>query len=255
MRALTNPAGVKVAYTYTTEGEVAGFTDAAGNRSEYSYDLKNRLIEVRRQGNVRDRYTRDAAGNLVAKHAGDGRLLLQFEIGPGNLPIKRVLSSGDEHTFEYDDSGRLLLAATKKDVLEFAYDDLGNCVLDMRNGRGVENRFFKGRCPGESVFAEKYITRYKRGTEGSMTITDPGGKFHEIRRFMANGLIEQLPVIRSVRKLRNLTIWDGVISNTPSAGMVRSGNGATIGRERESYAAWKITCGGKYYTNMTQRTA
>jgi RHS repeat-associated protein len=189
LRALTNPAGVKVAYTYTTEGEVAGFTDAAGNRSEYSYDLKNRLIEVRRQGNVRDRYTRDAAGNLVAKHAGDGRLLLQFEIGPGNLPIKRVLSSGDEHTFEYDDSGRLLLAATKKDVLEFAYDDLGNCVLDMRNGRGVENRFFKGRCPGESVFAEKYITRYKRGTEGRLTITDPGGKFHEIR-LHGHGLIE-----------------------------------------------------------------
>jgi RHS repeat-associated protein len=197
LRSLTNPTGAKVAYSYTTEGEVACFTDAAGNRSEYTYDLKDRLIEIRRQGSVRDRYTRDAAGNLLAKHASDGRLLLQFEIGPGNLPTKRVLSSGDEHKFDYDDSGRHLLAATKKDAVEFAYDDLGNCVLEMRNGRGVEHRFFNGRCPGESVFFEQYIARYNHDKEGKLTITDPGGKSHDIR-FHGHGLIERRFSNRSV---------------------------------------------------------
>ena len=190
LRELTNPTGATVRYTYTTEGEVSGFTDAAGNRSEYRYDLKDHLVEVRRHGTTRDRYVRDAVGNLVAKHAGDGRLLLQFEIGPGNRPVKRVLASGDEHTFEYDKSGRHLRAATKKDAVEFAYDDMGNCTVDKRNGQGLEHRFFSGRQPGESEFFDKFIVRYERDKDGMLTLTDPGGEKHQIR-FHPHGIVER----------------------------------------------------------------
>jgi len=139
---------------------------------------------------VRDRYLRDAVGNLVAKHAGDGRQLLKVEIGPGNLPVKRVLSSGDEHSFKYDAQGRRLLAATKKDTLEFAYDDLGNGCLETRNGQGVEHHFFSGRQPGESLFFERFSVRYQRDKAGKVTITDPGGQAQELR-FHGHGLVER----------------------------------------------------------------
>ena len=188
LKAVTNPAGATVKYSHNAHGEVTSFTDAGGTRSDYVYDLQDRLIEVRRHDRTRDRYSRDAAGNLVAKHAADGRPLLRLEIGPGNRPVKRLLSSGDEHTFEYDKSGRHLLAATKKDTIEFAYDALGNCSLEQRNGLGVANVFQGWRKPAKSVFFEQFQIQYGHGAGQPLVITDPGGMPHEIR-FLDHGLM------------------------------------------------------------------
>ena len=189
LRGVTNPLGAEVRFTYTTNGEVASCVDAGGTRSEYRYDLKDRLVEVRRHGVVRETYTRDAVGNLVTKHASDGRELLRFEIGPGNLPVKRTFASGDEHTFQYDKAGRRLIASTKKDRVEFAYDRLGNCDLETRNGLGVVHQFQGWRKPAESVFFDRFTVGYK-WVDNTLVVTDPGGKSHEIQ-FHGNGLIER----------------------------------------------------------------
>ncbi len=173
---LTNPLQVEEArYTYTTDGQIASFTDAGGTLSEYRYDLKDRLVEVRRHGVVRDTYVRDAAGNLVAKHSSDGSQLLAIEIGPGNLPKLRKLSSGDEHTFEYDLSGRPLVAATKADRVEFAYDLLGNLILEKRGGRGVVHRFADRGRRVASTFFDRFTVRYERPAPGMLSIVSPGG--------------------------------------------------------------------------------
>lgn len=191
LRELTNPAGAKVKYSYTAQGKVADFTDAGGSRSEYSYDLKDELIEVRRHGKTRDRYTRDAAGNLIAKHASDGRLLLQFEIGPGNFRVKRTLTSGDEHQFEYDKSGRPLRSATKKNAIEFAYDRRGNRTVEKRNGRGVKHRLQSLHARATTLIFDRFNVHYKRRVDGTLLITDPGGKLQRVA-FRAHGIIERL---------------------------------------------------------------
>ena len=95
---------------------------------------------------MRDKYSRDAAGNLIAKQGADGRLLLQFEIGPGKLPVTRTLASGDEHTFEYDEAGRHVIAATKKDRVEFGYDAFANRCLEKRNGAEWSIAFLDSVC-------------------------------------------------------------------------------------------------------------
>jgi RHS repeat-associated protein len=190
LRELTNPAGAKVKYSYTAEGKVANFTDAAGTRSEYCYDLKDELIEVRRHGKTRDHYTRDAAGNLIAKHASDGRLLLQFEIGPGNIRVKRTLASGDEHQFEYDKSGRHLRSATKKDAIEFAYDRRGNRTVEKRNGRGVKHRFQSLHARATTLIFDRFKVHYKLRADGTLLITDPAGKMQRVT-FRAHGVIER----------------------------------------------------------------
>jgi len=186
----TTPAGATVKLTYTEQGEVATCTDAGGTLSEYSYDLNDHLVEVRRHGAVRDKYVRDATGNLLAKHASDGRLLLKFEIGAGNLPVKRTLASGDEHTFQYDESGRYLLAATKKDSVEFAYDAMGNRCSEKRNGLGVEHLYQGWRKPAESKFFDRFVIRYEWPDERTLVITDPGGKKHRVL-FHPHGIVER----------------------------------------------------------------
>ena len=191
LRGLSNPLKSEVRYSYTPEGEVASFIDAGGTLSEYRYDLKNQLVEVRRHGVVRETYTRDAAGNLIGKHAGDGWELLNLEIGPGNLPVKRILASGGEHTIQYDEAGRPVLAATKKDSVELAYDALGNRCVEKRNGQGVEHHFQGWRVPAESLFFSRFTVRYERSTDGMLVIIDPGGKYHEIRFHHPHGLLER----------------------------------------------------------------
>jgi RHS repeat-associated protein len=186
----TNALGATVRASYNTSGELASFTDAGGTLSEYSYNLKDHLVEVKRHGVVRDKYSRDAAGNLNAKHAGDGRLLLQLEIGPGNVPVKRTLASGDEHTFEYDEAGRYMVAVTKKDRVEFSYDALGNRCLEKCNGRGVVHQFPGWRLPAESVIFGRFHLRYEWGADGTLIITDPGGRKHQIH-LHSNGLVER----------------------------------------------------------------
>ena len=188
LEGLTNPAGNEARSTHTAHGAVASFTDAGGATTEFGYDQKKCLVEIRRHGVVRESYTRDACGNLIAKHAGDGRELLRFEIRHGNLPASRVLASGDVHRFEYDASGRIRSATTLRDRLEFAYDSLGNRTRDQRNGLGVTHRHQGFRRPVETCLLERFIVRYS--WQGHvLTITDPGGRAHTIH-FLGHGLVQ-----------------------------------------------------------------
>jgi RHS repeat-associated protein len=190
LRGIRSPIGAEVRFSYTTNAELSSCTDAGGTRSEYVYDAKDQLVEVRRQGVLRDRYVRDSVGNLVAKYGSDGRELLRFEIGPGNLPTTRRLASGDEHTFRYDAAGRCVLAATQRDRVECAYNGFGDRVLDTRNGRGVVHRYRARGQTAESVILERYTVRYEVGSHGALVITDPGGKSHEVR-LLQHGMVER----------------------------------------------------------------
>ena len=189
-KAETNPLGATVRFTHTTSGRIGSFTDAGGTVSEYSYDLNDRLTHVTRHGTLRDKYTFDAAGNLIAKHTADDRPLLQLEIGPGNLPLKRTLASGDEHSLEYDEAGRVLLAATRKDRIEFRYDDFGNRCADLKNGCGIEQYFERAHLPSESLFFGRFRIGYDYQSDGATIITDPGGAKHQIR-FHGSGIVER----------------------------------------------------------------
>lgn len=187
---LSNPLDAEVRFTWTSEGEIASCLDPEGTLSEYRYDLKDKLAEVRRHGVVRDNYTRDAVGNLVAKHGSDGRELLRLEIGPGNLLLTRTLASGDEHRFEYDAFGRQLAATTRQGRVEFGYDEWGNLRRDQRNGEGVVHRYQGWRRPAESTLFQRFSVRYEWPDEATLRITDPGGRSHLVR-FLANGLLER----------------------------------------------------------------
>ncbi len=189
-RRIVDPLGAETRYGYATNDQISSFVDAGGTASEYRYDQKDHLIEVRRHGRIRDTYKRDAMGNLVSKNASDGRELLRLEIGFGNLPVKRVLSSGDEHSFQYDKNGRYLVAESKKDKVEFAYDSLGNTIAEKRNGLGIVARFQGWRRPLELLVFDRFPIRHEWKNSGLLAITDPSGKTHHFH-FHGNGVVER----------------------------------------------------------------
>jgi RHS repeat-associated protein len=186
---LINPIGHELRYTYTPYGEIATFTDAGGAVSEYVYDLTDRLIEVWRCGVLKERYTRDAAGNLIAKHAGDGRELLRIEIGNGNLPARMVVSPDQSQAYRRDAQGRILEVEAVQSVLAFAYDKLGNRTEDRRNGLGVSHVFRSRRRPAETRLFDQFVIRYEAAGD-TLILTDPMGQRHQLR-FPGHGLVER----------------------------------------------------------------
>jgi RHS repeat-associated protein len=216
-----NPLGEAVAFTYTNTQQLAAFRDRGGSVSEYEYDLKDRLIRVRRHGGVREQYRYDGAGNLVEKLDGEGNQLLSFEIGPGNVKLAKRLASGPTLSYEYDEKGRLLRAATDDSEVLLEYDRSGHRVKDQRNGLGVTHRFIRGGLL-TTTYLGRFSIDYRQTRSGTLTIRDPRGLEHKIQalgnglflRTMANGSTELAQfgergqcLVKATARRRGTGIW------------------------------------------------
>lgn len=194
----TDPLGHAVIRRFDAQENLTAFVDPGGTVSEYAYDLKDQLIEVRRAGQLRERYERDPTGNLRVKLASDGQWLLRIEYGPGHLPVRRELQSGDIHELEYDQHGRILKASTGKHQVQYQYDALGNRVLEKRDGLGVEQTHLGWRRFEHCTWFEKFTVKYQSAGD-ECVITDPTGtkqrfKFSaqlSVERRFSNGCVEQ----------------------------------------------------------------
>ena len=186
----TDPIGATVSFDYDRLEQLSAVTDAGGTRSDYEHDLTDQLVAVHRHGMLRERYGRDAAGNLREKFASDGRRLLRYEPGPEGLPLTRLLESGEEHGYEYDEFGRYVAASTPRDRVEFVHDELGNRTSEKRNGRGVASTFSGRGALSRTVLFDRFTTDYRKAEDGSLVIVDPGRKRHTLG-FLGHGLVQR----------------------------------------------------------------
>ena len=190
--------GHVTSYGFTATVQIAKVSDPGGTTSEYVYDLKDRLIQVRRGGTLKEEYRYDKADNLIEKRDSKGKPLLTFEIGPHNLKAVRHLSSGEIHRFAYDKGGRFAELATKESRVRFGYDIFGNRTVDERDGLGVKHEFLGPRQLVSSTVLDRFTVNYRRLPDGTVVITDPGGGQHSVRllgvgmvlRTMSNGSSE-----------------------------------------------------------------
>ncbi len=123
---------------------------------------------------------RDPADNLIEKRDSEGNMLLSFDIGPGNLKRVRRLASGETHSFDYDNRGRITRAATETHKVDIGYDEHGRCSLDVRDGRGVRHERLRENIL-QSTILEKYRILYRTEETDQLTVIDPTGAQHEFR--------------------------------------------------------------------------
>jgi RHS repeat-associated protein len=181
--------GSTTEYGYTKSEQVASIIDPLGTRHDYGYDLKDRLTLVRRHGKVRETYKYDAADNLIEKLDGQGKPLLTFAIGPGNLMKQRTLASGDVQDFAYAEDGRLVSAKNRAGTVTFQYSPSGRRILDERDGRGVRHQIVFDRLTQTTVLG-KFTTQYV-SVDGTTTIVmDPAGQTQRLR-LVGPGFIER----------------------------------------------------------------
>jgi RHS repeat-associated protein len=192
-----DPLGRTTVFEQSCQGFVNRVTDPGGTVTEYAYDLKDRLVEVRRHGRVRERYGYDATANIVEKTDGQGRTLVTWEVGPASLDIRRLLACGETHSFEYDERGRIVAAVTPDGTATFAFSSDGRRLADKRDGIGVAHEFEFKRLASTTYF-DKFRVSYRTKDNGDLVITDPTGARHLIRagdgglvaKHLANGARE-----------------------------------------------------------------
>ena len=127
LRQQIDPLGHTTLFNQSSQGLVSRVEDPAGTVTEYLYDLKDRLVEIRCDGIVLERYVYDAAKNIVERTDGKGRRLVTWEIGPANLDRVRQLDSSETHTFEYNERGRIVTAVTPDGTVtcDFGKSEIG----------------------------------------------------------------------------------------------------------------------------------
>jgi RHS repeat-associated protein len=186
-----DPLGNITTYRYSPYAWTTHVTDPRHTETEYVYDRKDRLTEVHRHGRLREQYIYDKATNIIEKKDGQGRTLVTWEIGPGNLDTVRCLASGEKHTFEYDERGRITKAVTPTGTMTCAYDRYGHLVMDQRDGLGVVHEFVRSQLTATTYF-KKFRVTYGTDDNGDLVITDPTGAVHRVKISPAGGLIARL---------------------------------------------------------------
>lgn len=175
----TNPLGNSVRYGYTLREKVAAIIDANGNESSYTYDYKDRITSVKRHGVIRETYKYDIGDRLIEKRDGDGNVLLRFEVGKNGLDSKRILTSGEVHTYEYDERGNFTNASTEKYDVRMTYDWAGRRTSDKRDGFGVEHRY-RGKHLARTEYFGRFVVDYEVQPDGAVLIRTPVGGTHRI---------------------------------------------------------------------------
>jgi RHS repeat-associated protein len=184
-----DPLGSIAEYGYTKSEKVASIVDPLGTRHDYGYDLKDRLTLVRRHGKIREQYRYDGADNLVEKLNSEGKPLLTFAFGPGNLMKQRVLASGDVQEFEHGKDGRIVSAKNRAGKVVFRYDALGRRIADERDGKGVHHQFRIDRLLQTTVL-RRFRTKYVRIDKTTTIVVDPTGQTQRLR-LIGPGLVER----------------------------------------------------------------
>jgi len=190
-----DPLGGATLLEHNFHEELTKVTDPGGTVSEFVYDHKDRLIEVSRAGQVKERYKYDAAGNLILKTDGHGKELASYSIGKGNLASEIRFANGEVHKFEYGPLGRFKKAVLEdtqgKIVCEFDIDEANRTHKDVRDGEGVEHAWAYDKICATTVLGA-FTTEFEFDPSCYGFITDPTGADHTIFWSAGGGLVREL---------------------------------------------------------------
>ncbi|WP_416269476.1 RHS repeat-associated core domain-containing protein (plasmid) [Burkholderia cepacia] len=187
----TDPLGHTIHYRYSPRREIEAIVDASGNESTYTYDLKNRLTSVTRHGRLRESYVYDVGDRLIEKRDDAGDTLLYLEVGRNGLYSSRKLSSGETHTFEYNERGKVTNASTDRYEITRLFGPHGQLISDKRDDRGVKHEYV-GHQLNRTTWFDRFEVRYESAADGEMLIHTPVGSTQRIQRAADGRVLIQL---------------------------------------------------------------
>lgn len=144
------PNGLDVAYAYDAAGRLTTLTDlrSATGGATYDYDANGNLLETRYGNGTRHRYTYDARNRLIDLRVEDsGGTLYQgfaYTLNPRGDRNRVEQADGRVHTYTYDDLYRLTREEISGGVgnLDYALDRNGNRTSRTSTVAGLPSQAF-----------------------------------------------------------------------------------------------------------------
>lgn len=128
---VTDPAGGKTSYTYTSTGVVETETNAEGGVTSYAYDDNDNVISVTDPAGNTTRYKYDAQQRLSAQIDPNGNVYTYEYDKVGNL-TKSNNPDGGFTSYKYDKKGQVIsVSDSQGSIAEYAYDGNGNKVQQI----------------------------------------------------------------------------------------------------------------------------
>ncbi|AZD73465.1 RHS repeat-associated core domain-containing protein [Pseudomonas chlororaphis] len=177
----TDPLGHSVRYGYTRREKVRQVIDANGNESTYDYDYKDRITRVVRHGVTRETYAYDTGDRLIEKRDAHGDLLLRFEVGDNGLHSTRLLASGEEHRYQYDERGHFTETSSDTHEVCMSHDWADRRTSDLRDGEGVRHQY-RGRHLARTTYFDRFTVDYAVQPGDPLLIHTPDGSTQRLQR-------------------------------------------------------------------------
>jgi len=165
---------------WTPTEHLSSCVDGGGSRVDYTYDRKDRLVGVTRDGTPYITYDYDAGDRVIAARAGDGSVWRATRDTNGRV-ARLTLASDVELTYEYDDVGRPIASASPDAATVGAWSPEGSRVADLQDGLGAEHVFRDGSL-AETTLLGVFAVQYRRDGATERVVRDPRGVDHRVRR-------------------------------------------------------------------------
>ena len=180
LRTIVDPLGNRVEAEVNSERFINKTTDAAGHTHEFTYDLNDRLVEVRRFDQVKESYEYDLAGNLTRITDGQDRVLIEKQFGDNNLLQQTRTADGRIYRYEHDDNGQTVGITADDHRLELGQTGWGHRRRDFRDGQGVVHEYDEQLVKQTTVF-DRFKTGYGFDENNARIIVDPTGQRHVLQ--------------------------------------------------------------------------
>jgi RHS repeat-associated protein len=128
----TDANGDTTTFTYDDVGNLLTLTDAEDNTTTYTYDALGQVVTDTNELNGVCSYVYDALGNVIQKTDRDGRVTQCIYNMLGQLTTENRLDSSNAviHTitYTYDAVGQMTEASDADSTYQYEYDDLGRLI-------------------------------------------------------------------------------------------------------------------------------
>ncbi|MEU9066140.1 DUF6531 domain-containing protein [Streptomyces sp. NPDC048306] len=135
LTARTEPDGTRQFFEHDAETRLRKVVSPLGLEWTYEYDLSGRLVAEQDFDGRTQRFVHDEAGRLVSVMTPSGQTIRYERDAMGRVTAKDV--AGSVTTYEYDDAGDLIAAASPEAVLALQRDREGRVVAETVNGRNT----------------------------------------------------------------------------------------------------------------------
>lgn len=187
----TDRMGAVTKYVRKPDGRLNSIIDPLGRETTYKTDESGRLEAVIFPDGSSQKYTFDARSKLAFFTARDDRVLVQELNDQGQIV---AVNWGDTNRteFDYDETGRLILAKNEVSALAFEFGDKGNSISEISCKGRVECEYDGEGRPARITNSRGDSVTYEYNSDGRISVVRDWDGRENVFNYRPDGTISEI---------------------------------------------------------------